>query len=139
MATASLRPIANANAVGPGELPVELLKLGLNHDPDRVPGVPPGDEAGMAPAEGTAAVARDHNKSYAQKKRRNRLLNYRGISLVAHAGKVLLKTVSTGLSPCCEAKGLLPKEQCGLRLRRYSTGVTVILSQYDVRDAQAFK
>ena len=25
--------MVNANAVGPGELPVELLKLGLNHDP----------------------------------------------------------------------------------------------------------
>ena len=29
----ALRSMANAKAVGPGELPVELLKLGINHDP----------------------------------------------------------------------------------------------------------
>ena len=30
---AALRSMTNARAVGPDELPVELLKLGLNHDP----------------------------------------------------------------------------------------------------------
>ena len=30
---AALRSMANAKAVGSDELPVELLKLGLNHDP----------------------------------------------------------------------------------------------------------
>ena len=29
----ALRSMANAKAVGPDELPVELLKLGINHDP----------------------------------------------------------------------------------------------------------
>ena len=41
--------------------------------------------------------------------------NYRGISLVSHAGKVLLEVVATRLSAYCEAKGLLPEEQCGFR------------------------
>ena len=36
--------------------------------------------------------------------------NYRGISLVAHAGKVLLKIVATRLSAYCEATNLLPEE-----------------------------
>ena len=39
--------------------------------------------------------------------------NYRGISLVSHAGKVLFKVVGRKLSAYCEAKGLLPEEQCG--------------------------
>ena len=42
--------------------------------------------------------------------------NYGGISLVSHAGKVLLKVVARRLSVYCEAKGLLPEEeQCGFR------------------------
>ena len=41
--------------------------------------------------------------------------NYRGISLVSHAGKILLKVVATRLSAYCEANGLLSEEQCGFR------------------------
>ena len=37
--------------------------------------------------------------------------NYRGISLVAHAGKVLLKIVAKRLGDYYEAKGVLPEEQ----------------------------
>ena len=47
--------------------------------------------------------------------------NYRGISLVSHAGKVLLKVVARRLSAYCEAKGLLPEEQCGFRSDRSTT------------------
>ena len=47
--------------------------------------------------------------------------NYRGISLVAHAGKVLLKIVATRLSAYCEAKNLLSEEQCGFRPHRSTT------------------
>ena len=34
---------------------------------------------------------------------------------MSHAGKVLLKVVARRLSAYCEAKGLLPEEQCGFR------------------------
>ncbi|CAB1116823.1 unnamed protein product [Ectocarpus sp. CCAP 1310/34] len=44
--------------------------------------------------------------------------NYRGISLVAHAGKVLLKVVATRLSHYCEREGILPEEQSGFRPHR---------------------
>ena len=47
--------------------------------------------------------------------------NYRGNSLVAHAGKVLLKTIATRLGVYCEVRNLLPKEQCGFRLHRSTT------------------
>ena len=49
--------------------------------------------------------------------------NYRGISLVAHAGKVLLRIVATRLSAYREARNLLPEEQCGFRPHRSTTGM----------------
>ena len=36
--------------------------------------------------------------------------NYRGISLVAHAGKILLKIIARRLSEYCERVGILPEE-----------------------------
>ena len=53
--------------------------------------------------------------------------NYRGISLVLHAGKVLLKVVARRLGDCCEAKGLLPEEQCGFRPDRSTTDVMFVV------------
>ena len=40
---------------------------------------------------------------------------------MAHAGKVLLKIVATRLSAYCEARNLLPEEQCGFRPHRSTT------------------
>ena len=42
----------------------------------------------------------------------------RGISLVARAGKVLLKIVASRLIDYCETEGLLPEEQRGFRPAR---------------------
>ena len=39
--------------------------------------------------------------------------NYRGISLVAHAGKILLKIIARRLSEYCERMGVLPEKQSG--------------------------
>ena len=50
-----------------------------------------------------------------QKKDRSDCNNYRGISCVAHSGKVLLKMVASRLSNYYEAKRILPEEQCGFR------------------------
>ena len=47
--------------------------------------------------------------------------NYRGISLIARVGKVILKIVATRLGAYCEAKGLLPEEQCGFHPPRSTT------------------
>ena len=46
-----------------------------------------------------------------KKKDRTECGNYRGISLVAHAGKILLKVIAMRLGDYCEAKRLLPEEQ----------------------------
>ena len=53
--------------------------------------------------------------------------NYRGVSLVLHAGKVLLKVVARKLSAYCEAKGLLPEEQCAFRPNHSTTDVMFVM------------
>ena len=53
--------------------------------------------------------------------------NYRGISLVSHADKVLLKVVARRLGAYCEAKGLLPEKQCGFRLNRSTTDMMLMV------------
>ena len=93
----SLRSMANAKSVGPDELPVELLRLGLHHDTTvlrefhRV--IPRVWRDGQVPQRWRDAVLIVLHK----KKGRTDCGNYRGISLVAHAGKVLLKIVATRL------------------------------------------
>ena len=52
---------------------------------------------------------------------------YRGISLVSHAGKALLKVVARRLSACREAKGLLPEEQCGFRPNRSTMDMVFVV------------
>ena len=46
-----------------------------------------------------------------KKKDRTECGNYRGISLVAHAGRILLKIIARRLSEYCERVGILPEEQ----------------------------
>ena len=41
--------------------------------------------------------------------------DYRGISLLSHAGKVLLKIVTNRLSDYRDAHNILPQDQCGFR------------------------
>ena len=53
-----------------------------------------------------------------QKKDRTDCNSNIGVSLVVHAGEVLLKIVSSCLSNYCETEGLLPEEQCGYRPAR---------------------
>ena len=52
--------------------------------------------------------------------------HYRGISLVSHAGKVLLKDVARRVSAYCKVKGLLPEEQCGFRPDRSTTDMILV-------------
>ena len=53
--------------------------------------------------------------------------NYRGNSLVLHAGEVFLKVVARRLSAYCEAKDLLPKEQCEFRPGRSTTDMMFVV------------
>ena len=114
--------MANAKVVGPDELPVELLKLGINHEPTvlrefhRV--IKLVWHQREVPQRWRDAVI---EIKVLHKKDRTECGNYRGISLVAHAGKVLLKIVATRLSAYCEARNLLPEEQCGFHPHRSTT------------------
>ena len=56
-----------------------------------------------------------------KKKDRTECGNYRGISLVAHAGKILLKIIARRLSEYCERVGILSEEQSGFRPNRSTT------------------
>ena len=53
--------------------------------------------------------------------------NYRGISLVAHAGKILLKIIARSLSEYCERVGILPEEQSGFRPNRSTTDMMFVI------------
>ena len=55
--------------------------------------------------------------------------NYRGISLVAHAGKVLLEIVATRLSHYCEREGILPEEQSGFRPHRSTLDMLFVIQR----------
>ena len=53
--------------------------------------------------------------------------NYRGISLVAHAGKILLKIIASRLSEYCERVGILREEQSCFRPNRSTTDMVFVI------------
>ena len=62
-----------------------------------------------------------------KKKDRTECGNYRGISLVAHAGKILLKIIARRLSEYCERVGITPEEENGFRPNRSTTDVMFVV------------
>ena len=108
--TTAMKAMANEKAVGPDGLPAELLKLGLQQDRTillefhRL--TTPIWREGKVPQHWKDAVITVLHK----RGDKTECGNYRGISLVSHAGKVLLKVVARRLSAYCEAKGLLSEE-----------------------------
>ena len=106
----AMKAMANAKAVGPDGLPAELLKLGLQQDRTILHRLTILIwRQGKVPQQWKYAVITVLHK----KGDKMECGNYRGISLVSHAGKVLLKVVARRLSAYCEEKGLLPEEQSG--------------------------
>ena len=53
--------------------------------------------------------------------------NYKGISLVAHAGKILLKIMDRHLSEYYERMWILPEEQSGFRPNRSATDMMFVI------------
>ena len=119
----AMKAMVNAKAVGPDGLPAELLKLGLQQDRTILRELQRLTiliwRQGKVPQQWKYAVIRVFHK----KGDKTECGNYRGISLVSHAGKVLFKVVARRLSAYCEAKGLLPEEQCGFRPDRSTTDI----------------
>ena len=118
----ALRSMTNSGAVGPDELPVELLKLRINHDPTVLREFHQAIKLMWHQRE-VPQRWRDAVIKVLHKKDRAECGNYRGISLVTPAGKALLKIVATRLSAYCEARNLLPKEQCEFRPHRSTDNI----------------
>ena len=62
-----------------------------------------------------------------KKKARAECGNYRGISVVAHAGKILLKILARRFSEYCERLGILPEQQSGFRANLSNTNMMFVL------------
>ena len=94
----AMKEMANAKAVGPDGLPAELLKLGLKQDRTILRELHRLTiliwRQGKVPQQWKDAVITVLHK----KGDKTECGNYRGISLVSHAGKVLLKVVARRLS-----------------------------------------
>ena len=124
----ALRALANNKAVGPDDLPAELLKLGLEEEEpvilnalhDIITAI---WKEGEVPHKWKDAVI----KVLYKKKDRTECINYRGISLLAHAGKVLLKVIAFRLSDYCEDKDILPEEQHGFRPQRSTVDMLFVM------------
>ena len=61
------------------------------------------------------------------KKDRTECGNYRRISLVAHAGNIMLKIIACRLSEYCERVGILAKEQSDFRPNRSTTDMMFVI------------
>ena len=106
-----IRSLVNGNTFGPDGVSVELFKITLNGDPalrwrllDIVVRIWRGGEV---PQQWKYAIIRVLHKTEG----RTECDKYRGISLVAHAGKMLLKIIARRLSENYERVGILPKER----------------------------
>ncbi|CAB1105114.1 unnamed protein product [Ectocarpus sp. CCAP 1310/34] len=114
----ALRQMTDRKAVGPDDLPAELIKLFLDGDQGLLREfhaiVVDVWQTGDVPQQWKDATT----KVLFKKGDTMECGNYRSISLVAHAGKVLLKVVATRLSHYCEREGILPEEQSGFRPHR---------------------
>ena len=106
--TDAIRSLANGKAVGPDGVSIELFKITLNNDLalrqrllDIVVRTWRGSEV---PQRWKYAIIMVLHK----KKDRTKCGNNRGISLVAHVGKILLRIIARRLSEYCERVGILP-------------------------------
>ena len=125
--TDAIRSLANGKAAGPEGVSVELFKITLNGDPvlrrrllDIVVRIWRG---GKVPQQWKYAIIMALHK----KKDGTECGNYRGISQVAHAGKILLKIIARRISEYCERVWILPKEQSGFRPNRSTTDMMFVI------------
>ena len=122
----AMKAMANAKAAGPDGLPAELLKR-LQQDGTILLELHRLITLiwceGKVPQQWKVAVITVIH----EKGDKTECGNYCGISLVSHASKVALKVFARRLSTYCEAKGLLPEEQCGFHPDRLTTDMTFVV------------
>ena len=129
--TGATRSLANGKAVGPDGVSVELFETTLNGDPalrrrllDIVACIWRGDEV---PQQCKYAIIIVPHK----KKDWTECGIYRGISLVAYAGKILLKIIARCFSGYCERVGIPAKKQSGSRPNRSITDMMLVVRRLD--------
>ena len=124
----AVRAMTNWKTPGADSLPVELLKL---DDPTREPVILRHFHAILVRVWRGEEIPQEWKdvtiKVLYKKSDRSDCNNFRGISLVSHAGKVLLKIVANRLSDFCEAQQILPEEQCGFRPARSTLDMLFIV------------
>ena len=123
----AIRGMHNWKAPGPDSLVAELLKIDEPAEPivlERFHAILVEVwTGGEVPQQWKDAII----KVLYEKSDRSNCNNYRGISLLSHAGKVLLKIVANRLSDYCEAHGILPDEQCGFRPERSTVDMLFVV------------
>ena len=117
-----IRALANREATGPDGFPAELLEILADEKElntlGRFPGIiVAGWMGGGVPQHWKYAT----NSSLYKTRDRTECGTYRGLLLVAHARRVLLKVIAGRLNDDCERENTLTEEQCGFRFQR-STG-----------------
>ena len=125
--TDAIRSLANGKAVGRDGVSVKLFKITLTGDPalrrrpfDIVVRIWRGGEV---PQQWKDAIITALHK----KKDRTECGNYRGISLVAHASKILLKIIARRLSEYCERVVILLEELSCFRPNRSTTDMMFVI------------
>ena len=125
--TDAIHSLASGKAVGLDGVSVELFKITLNGDPalrrrllDIVVRIWRG---GPVPQQWKYALIMVLH----QKKDQTECGNYRGISLVAHAGKILLKIIDGRLNEYCERGEILPEEHSGFRPNGSATDMMFVI------------
>ena len=81
---------------------------------------------------GTTSVKICYPHGTPKKKDRAECGNYRGISLVTHAGKILLKTVAHRLSEYGERAGILMEKQSSFRPNRSTTDIMFVIRLHEL-------
>ena len=118
------RSTANGKAMGPDELPAELLKLGLSDGSHEILLAFHGIIVAVwmtreVPQEWKDATIKSLHKT----KDRTECSNYRS--------KVFLKIVANRLGDFCEEAGILPEEQCGFRTQRSTTDMMFVVRRLE--------
>ena len=123
--TEVIRGMPNWKAVGPDGLPSDLLKLDQPEFFRRFHSILVNVWiTGEVPQQWNDAIIKILHK----KKDRSDCNDCRDISLVAHTGKVLWKIVASRLTNCCcEVRGILPKEQFGVRPARSTVDMLFVV------------
>ena len=119
--------MANAKSMRPDTFSADLLKLGLRTSSRLLAAflgiILPIWQERKVPQLWADAVVQVLHKT----KNPTECGNYRGISLVAHAGKVLLKIVALRLGLYLERECLLPESQCRFRPGRSTVDMMIVV------------